>query len=266
MGTTDLKETLFRVLPILHCQIYNQGVRNSCLPNWFSNVLQIPGSSSHRRSSSVSSNASNTSQWSGWSPSSPVPGRATSDFGDIDIDTRELLKSMEEGTKEELADNPFAFSKKQLGKSLYDPKNLNLLRAMMGAAGLAMGLRVDLHQGLSPAEDKLDGQVPWEDVWRRFETPAEDEALLDHENIIPHSHVTRDTNSSASEHLHPSSRGFFMMQKSKPPSAIRNFTDRRLVFGENRIPVRPLKTIFQLVWIALHDKIIVSARFSWLIV
>jgi P-type Ca2+ transporter type 2C len=173
---------------------------------------------------------------------------------------------MEENTKEEVADNPFAFTKKQLGKSLYDPKNLNLLRAMMGVAGLAMGLRVDLNQGLSPDEGSLDGQVTLEDVWRRFETTEEDGSLgigdRVNGNLIAHSEsqVTRGAENMASEHPHPSSRRFFMrllMRKPKPPSIIRNFTDRRLVFGENRIPVRPLRNIFQLVWIALHDKIIV---------
>jgi Ca2+-transporting ATPase len=201
---------------------------------------------------------SNISNWSGWSPSSPASVRANSDFGDIDIDTRELLTSTK-GPDAEIIDNPFAFTQAQLGRSLYDPKNLSLLRAMMGAEGLAMGLRVDLHQGLSPDEDKLDGHVTLEDVWRRFEGLDEVDDVRADGNNAPHDQAAPTMDAVASQHQHPNPTGWSrIFRKSKPPpSSSKGFTDRRRVLGENRIPVRPLKNIFQLVWIALQDKIIV---------
>lgn len=203
---------------------------------------------------------SNISNWSGWSPESPASVRANSDFGDIDIDTRELLTSTK-GPEAEVIDNPFAFTQAQLGKSLYDPKNLSLLRAMMGAEGLAMGLRVDLHQGLSPDEDKLEGHVTLEDVWRRFEGLDEVDDVADRNNAPQQSAPTMDTVTSEHQNQNPAGWSRIFRKSKPPPSSSKGFTDRRRVLGENRIPVRPLKNIFQLVWIALHDKIIVPPFF-----
>lgn len=69
-----------------------------------------------------------------------------------------LFTSLRSDSQTEIADNPFAFSPKQLAK-LHDPKDLNILRAMGGIDGLVSGLRTDVEEGLSSDEDPLAEKV-----------------------------------------------------------------------------------------------------------
>lgn len=168
----------------------------------------------------------------------------TSVFGDLDLDYRSLLTDNED--HEHTVDgSPFAFSKTQLGKRLYEQKDLNFLRAMKGLDGLIMGLRTDVINGLSPDEDWLDGHVTLEDVWNTFENPLQ--ARPKHPAVVRTTSLRTDERPS-------SSRSILGRSKSQ-----KLFGDRRRVFGENRVPVRPPKNIFQLMWIALHDKVIVPS-------
>ena len=155
------------------------------------------------------------SGWSGWTPS-PSTDVHGSDFGDTPPDL-----SLETPDREQ-DPAPFAFTNTQVGKRLYDPKDLNFLGAIGGLEGLSFGLQVDLTKGLSPDEDILDVVVTLEDVWRALSTG-----------------------------LRPQTVNSGGIQKDR-------FRDRRRVFGENKIPIRPPKNILQLMWIALHDKVLVD--------
>ena len=143
---------------------------------------------------------------------------------DEHIERRALLKS-QDNSQSEPPDNPFAFTPEELGSKLYDGKDLKVLRDMGGLIGLAYGLRTDLRQGLRWDEDKLDGRVTRRDI-------------LEHIRTVHHLSL-----SQSALYMGGSSAG--------------GFSDRRRVFGENKIPVRPPKNIFQLMWIAMHDKVIV---------
>lgn len=41
-------------------------------------------------------------------------------------------------------------------------------------------------------------------------------------------------------------------------TVVANFEDRHRVFGSNTLPTRPSKTLLQLMWMALKDKVLVS--------
>jgi len=164
------------------------------------------------------------SGWSGWTPS-PSTDVHGSDFGDMNIEVHTLPELSLESTGDQ-DPIPFAFTKTQVGKRLYDPKDLSFLGAIGGLEGLSLGLQVDLSKGLSPDEDILDVPVTLEDVWRTLSRGERPE--ITHHDESPRT-------------------------QSSP-----RFRDRRRVFGENKIPVRPPKNILQLMWIALHDKVLVG--------
>lgn len=216
--------------------------------NFTSNVLQIPSSLAHRRSFSSTSKGSNISNWSGWAPSSPTDVHA-SDIGDPNIDVRASLEIAEDSQTEK-ENNPFAFTKTQLGKRLYDPKDLTFLEAMGGLKGLTLGLQVDLSQGLLPDEDILEGHVTIEEVWRLLENSRHSHE----ENMVHEDVATIGTGASPDRHDRPSEN---LGGNSNLQLRQKHFRDRRRVFGENVIPVRAPKSIFQFMWIALHDKVLV---------
>lgn len=232
--------------------------------NPFSSARQIPYPKTHLRSNSLASNASDRSGWSAWSPSSPGSSRGISDFGDHDVDIHKLLKSMGD-SEDTITENPFAFTKAQLGKNLYDSKDLNVLRAVKGLEGLTIGLRTDVDKGLSPNEDRLDGQVTIEDIWHDFESlqPDRERFQEDHVFVNP---VSDDTPGlSAMTSVNENERPTYILGFRRRPQTQRRrefFTDRRRVFGDNRIPNRPAKNIFQLMWIAFQDKVIVEPATS----
>jgi len=249
-GPSRLPPTLLVESPTLH---------PSLLPSFSdsngANILQIPSSSRHQRSSSGSSNASDGSGWSDWLPS-PID-QTTSEFGDPHIETRPLSKSTEskigEPKEPEDTDSPFAFTKTQLGRGLYDPKNLEALNAIDGLAGLVMGLRTDVRKGLSPDEDILDGRVTAEDVWRTFENGQSVSSPIDGPSSPERGKAHGTVLNPTSETGPPANTTPLARSKNE----LSTFRDRKRIYGENKIPVRPLKNIFQLMWITLHDKTLV---------
>jgi Ca2+-transporting ATPase len=137
------------------------------------------------------------------------------------------------GTEHEFSvdNNPFGFSPGQLAK-LFNPKNLHALRALGGIQGLERGLRTDLKAGLSLDENILDGQVSFQDATGSVDRNA---------SIEPSAPKRSDTagTQSATANVHADS-----------------FKDRIRVFKDNRLPERKSKTLLQLMWIALMDKVL----------
>ena len=144
-----------------------------------------------------------------------------SEFVDGNLETHPSIDKSESNCEEE--PSRFAFTKPQVGKSLYDRKDLNFLATIGRLEGLSLVLQLDLSKGLSPDEDVIDVPLTLEGVWKAVSTSTRPE-IPRHEIPLPQS--TR-------------------------------FRDRRRVYGENRIPVRPQKSILELMWIALHDKVLV---------
>lgn len=230
-----------------------------------SNMLTVPGQNSaslHQRSGSFGSTG--TSSYFTPSPSSAL---ASSDIGELQIESRDLLKTDEP----EISDNPFAFTPKQLAK-LHDPKDLNVLRQMGGLDGLVFGLQTDCRTGLSPDEDRVERHVTLQDVWHELETRrktqmqegidqkemnAKKDESEGHEEHIDDKANRHESGDSAKRKISLATRRPTMASVKSQVAPSKGFSDRKRIFQENRIPVRKPKNIFQLMWMALHDKILV---------
>ncbi|EMD00897.1 hypothetical protein BAUCODRAFT_566674 [Baudoinia panamericana UAMH 10762] len=136
----------------------------------------------------------------------------------------------DKGTEEDFQreNNPFAFTPGQMSK-LINPKSLGAFHAVGGLAGLEKGLRSDRNSGLSADEAHLDGRVTFQEA----------------------------TASSS-----PSSEATAVDAPEAPPVASEkvgqgNFEDRKRVFGDNRLPEKKPKSIFQLMWLAYNDKVLI---------
>ncbi|KAL7906599.1 cation transporting ATPase [Trichoderma velutinum] len=128
-----------------------------------------------------------------------------------------------------IENNPFAFSPGQLGK-LINPKNVAAFVALGGLLGLEKGLRTDCRAGLG----------------------------IDEHNILQSITFEQATSAQLSSGLLKESQ-----QAGNPPLIYSNhrpgsgFTDRKRVFGENRLPERKSKSVLRLAWIALHDRVLI---------
>jgi P-type Ca2+ transporter type 2C len=152
-----------------------------------------------------------------------------------------------------------ALTPEQLAE-LHDPKNINILRGMGGLPGLISGLRSDANHGLRHENklrrrttllkfmehDSREEAIPWED------NDKEDA----HKGIKSMSGQKTDRERSGEtrpkEHV-PISERKRTMTNSDP-----SYEDRRRIFGVNRIPSRKSKSLLQLMWIVLHDQILVK--------
>ncbi|OQE08176.1 hypothetical protein PENFLA_c140G00681 [Penicillium flavigenum] len=115
---------------------------------------------------------------------------------------------------------------------LLNPKNFGAFRALGGLSGLEKGLRTDARSGLSMDEAALDGTVSFDVVSRTlvsFPKPA-----------------------SSLETLPTATTDGLAIKQPHGP-----FSDRRRVFGINKLPERKLKSIWELVWIAYNDKVLI---------
>lgn len=129
-------------------------------------------------------------------------------------------------------DNKFAFSPGQLSK-LFNPKSYAAFHALGGPAGLSKGLRTNLKTGLDVEEQTLDGQVTFEQA---VAAAAED--------------ASRNVDQAQPQLVHHASH------TSSPARPASQFGDRRRVFSDNRLPARASKSIWQLMWMAYKDKVL----------
>jgi Ca2+-transporting ATPase len=161
------------------------------------------------------------------------PRSADSKLGEKAHDEEEDPLKPDPGSEHEFKvdNNPFGFSPGQLAK-LFNPKNLHALRALGGIQGLERGLRTDLKAGLSLDEKALDGQVTFQDA-----TGAVD----GHASTEPSAPKRSDTAGTQSATANIGSD---------------SYKDRIRVFKDNRLPERKSKTLLQLMWIALMDKVL----------
>ena len=136
-----------------------------------------------------------------------------------------------------LKKEPFAFTPNELA-TLHDPKDLSVLRKMGGINGLVEGLRTDAINGLCPLEGMLGASEN-----RTYPTLSQ----LNTRTSLHGDHL--DVPSSSHRHT--------LSLSISPP--IQTFQDRRKVFGTNRIPPKKSKNLFQLMWMVLQDKLLVSS-------
>ena len=136
----------------------------------------------------------------------------------------------DKGTEEdfERANNPFAFTPGQMGKML-NPKSLGAFHAVGGLHGLEKGLRTDRGAGLSVDEKNLDGSVSFEDA-TTVGSPDSDTTIVEEPEMVP--------------------------TQSAGQVGSGTFDDRKRIFNDNRLPQKKAKSIFQLMWLAYNDKVL----------
>ncbi|TEA21018.1 Calcium-transporting ATPase 2 [Colletotrichum sidae] len=130
-----------------------------------------------------------------------------------------------------IQNNPFAFSPGQVSK-LINPKSLDAFVAVGGLTGLEKGLRTDRRAGLSLDESRLDGNVSFEEAvaaGNKLQSPTE-------------------RLSTDALQQDPVQHG---------DGAGKGFDDRKRVFGRNILPETKSKTLLQLAWIAMKDKVLI---------
>ncbi|KAF2171282.1 hypothetical protein M409DRAFT_18397 [Zasmidium cellare ATCC 36951] len=171
-------------------------------------------------------------------PSDQTPLKAFSSQSKQDITDHPVLSDEEAlkpdpGTEEEFEreNNPFAFAPGHMTK-LLNPKSLGAFHALGGLAGLEKGLRTDRISGLSVDEQNLDGQISFEQA-TKVDTPSSDKTAVATVAEPP------------------------MADSSDEKQAAGTFVDRKRIFDENTLPERKPKSIFELMWLAYNDKVLI---------
>lgn len=203
-------------------------------PESHSNFLSVPGTRS-RGNSLESEDTSQTSSIYGgdtYVPSQSQHSHSQSDLTKYTNTDDEDALTPDPGREAEfeVENNRFAFSPGQLNK-LLNPKSFSAFRALGGLRGLEKGLRTDIHSGLSTDETVLDGAVRFEDVVGSGSLPKTASPVGPPPTSPPDVKASTDANEE--------------------------FVDRKRVFGNNKLPERKLKTIWELAWIAFNDKVLI---------
>lgn len=191
-----------------------------------SNYLSVPGARS--RGDSLESEDSNGGEsHSNTSHESPSTAQNT-------IENYEEALQPDPGREAEfeVENNNFAFSPGQLNK-LLNPKSLGAFYALGGLAGLAKGLRTDVRSGLSFDEAELNGSISFDDAT----APSSPDSLPKPVADEPQGPSRADT---APHKQHENS-----------------FSDRKRIFGLNKLPERKSKGILELAWLAYNDKVLI---------
>jgi len=147
---------------------------------------------------------------------------------DLQLDPPEEALRPDPGNEKDfqVENNPFAYTPGQLNK-LLNPKSLSALAALGGPRGLEKGLRTSFTAGLSIDEQRLDGQVTYDDVAAMDKQAAISKPLQSTEEVVPAHGV----------------KG--------------QFEDRLRVFKDNRLPERKPDGILKMIWRAYNDKILI---------
>ncbi|KAL4925838.1 putative P-type calcium ATPase [Aspergillus undulatus] len=190
-----------------------------------SNYLSVPGARS--RGNSIESEDSSNGADS-HSNDSSAPGRNN-------IENPEEALQPDPGREAEfqVENNNFAFSPGQLNK-LLNPKSLGAFYALGGLAGLAKGLRTDVRSGLSLDETELEGSVSFDDATAASSPEPLPKPAADTQPPAP-------------------SRADTTAQKQDENV----YTDRKRVFGQNKLPEKKTKSILELAWLAYNDKVLI---------
>ncbi|KAL4939963.1 hypothetical protein BDV06DRAFT_27589 [Aspergillus oleicola] len=133
----------------------------------------------------------------------------------------------------QVENNSFAFSPGQLNK-LLNPKSLGAFYALGGPAGLAKGLRTDLRSGLSLDETELEGSVSFDDATSASSPESLPKPAAETQPPAP---------SRADTTPHKQSENAY--------------TDRKRIYGPNKLPEKKTKSIFELAWLAYNDKVLI---------
>ncbi|KAJ5975946.1 ATPase P-type K/Mg/Cd/Cu/Zn/Na/Ca/Na/H-transporter [Penicillium waksmanii] len=202
-----------------------------------SNFLSVPGTRSRGNSLESEDAASQTSSIYGGDTYVPSQSHHSHSQSDLtkhtNIDEEDALTPDPGREAEfEVENNRFAFSPGQLNK-LLNPKSFSAFRALGGLRGLEKGLRTNVQSGLSTDEAALDGTVEFEDAVGSGSPSLSKTASP----VRPPPVTPADTKTDS--------------------DASQEFSDRKRIYGDNQLPERKLKTIWELAWIAFNDKVLI---------
>ena len=157
--------------------------------------------------------------------------------------------------------HPFAFKPLQLA-SLVDPKNLETLESMGGVNALLRGLGTHPTQGLGTGSGPPLTHLASPDATLRSFTVSH---ATDKEPPKPDIMVTSPAGEPEGLQSTASLGDGVPTEFQSSEEAYRaSIEDRRRIFGRNVLPRRPTKSLLQLMWLALKDKVLVSSNWSHL--
>lgn len=195
------------------------------------NFLAVPGTRSRGNSLESEGTGQTTSTYGG---ETCVASQSQNSHSDLTknaaVNDEDALKP-DPGKEEEfeVQDNRFAFSPGQLNK-LMVPKNYGAFHALGGLRGLEKGLRTDIKSGLSVDETNLEGTVSFDEA-----TSSESNGQMPRTVSPPE--IPADSG--------PSKKGNDA------------FSDRKRIYGDNKLPEKKAKSLLQLAWIAYNDKVLI---------
>lgn len=220
---------------------HNVSSPTSKQPESNSHFLSVPGTRSRGNSLESENSTNSGGSYSGdtYVPNSPQNSKPRADSGK-DKNIASTLDNEEDALKPdpgreaefEVDDNKFAFSPGQLNK-LFNPKSLGAFHALGGLQGLTKGLRTDINAGLSVDEGPLDGVVSFEEAVSKKPPQKLPKAVSEQPMMRARAAGT------VSQHDDYS------------------FAERKRIFGNNKLPERKAKSIWQLAWIAYNDKVLI---------
>ncbi|EME50165.1 hypothetical protein DOTSEDRAFT_68884 [Dothistroma septosporum NZE10] len=156
-------------------------------------------------------------------------GSSNHDDVDQSILSDEDALTPDPGTEDDFTreNNPFAFAPGHMTK-LFNPKSLGAFHALGGLSGMEKGLRTDRSSGLSADEQNVQGTISFDEA-TAVGTPSSDKTIVEEPAITPEGEK--------------SGKG--------------TFEDRKRIFDENTLPERKPKSIFELMWLAYNDKVLI---------
>lgn len=191
-----------------------------------------------RHAGQQASNASSNGGWDATTADETEKGR-------LDV-TEHVKKTIIEDDKEDTG--PFAFSNRQL-QALVDPKELEVLRQLGGLKGLAKGLQTDILAGLSLEETTVPIRVTLAEA-RAVDNQLEKTGPAEpaESAFIQPVNIRRTTIGGLKTSL---------TARSTMKAGEDKMVSRKQIYGSNVLPARKTKNIFQLMWIALQDKVLI---------
>ena len=165
---------------------------------------------------------------------------------DEDEEPTKTNHQLELAQDEAIDPKPFQFKPYQLAHML-DPKSLEALIAMGGIKGLLRGLGTDAERGLS----------------------TDDASTRIHEKHDPGSGASHSekphNNEKPPEIVLTEPSGNVGTPTDDRSAFTASFEDRKRVYGKNILPTRISKTLLQLMWAAMKDKVLVHRFFNRLL-
>lgn len=181
------------------------------------------------------------------------------DSADVNRNGPQLARPATLDLKQEadLDARPFSFKPLQLA-SLVDPKSLETLETMGGIEGLLRGLGTRPNHGLSTKSGTLLSHPGSPEPAYQDDSggplAAEKEPPKPNIMVTSPTGVPQGMQSVAS--LGGASGVSIPLQSSEDVYKA-SIEDRQRIFGQNFIPQRPSKTLIQLMWLALQDRVLV---------